>query len=466
MPKSVASYHSYAASRDGDDDHIGNVSGTRDRSPPSPIMTRRPTTQDSDVDLRSRLTPRLMIDDTSSLLGHPDARHSYRSVPASPRQLFKSQRGTTNGVRPSHSRHGSFAHRVARALGTEANEVQDNHTNKMTESFYLDDRVWYDQFTSTDWVQDSIADAFRLKKLRSNKTLKGRLQALFDAAEGWILVALIGCLTAGVAYIVDISEAAIFDWKEGYCTTKWYLSRRRCCDGATECTTWLPWSSRFTQESNENEMLDFAAFVIWMVLLALLACLVTLQTKTVISSAISLSTLDENLGADHSKHADVDDRGDRTDSPVRRFTRAAQRPPMIYYPAAGSGVAEVKVILSGFIIRGFLGLKTLVFKTVGLILSVASGLSIGKEGPFVHIASCIGNVTCRLFDKYSSNDAKRREILSASAASGVAVAFGSPIGGVLFSLEEVSYYFPPKTLFRTFFCCIVSLRSSPCPCLY
>lgn len=130
---------------------------------------------------------------------------------------------------------------------------------------------------------------------------------------------------------------------------------------------------------------------------------------------------------------------------------------MIYYPAAGSGVAEVKVILSGFIIRGFLGLKTLVLKTIGLVLSVASGLSLGKEGPLVHIASCIGNVTCRLFAKYSSNDAKRREILSASAASGVAVAFGSPIGGVLFSLEEVSYYFPPKTLFRTFFCCIVSM---------
>lgn len=44
--------------------------------------------------------------------------------------------------------------------------------------------------------------------------------------------------------------------------------------------------------------------------------------------------------------------------------------------------------------------------------------------------------------------AKRREILSAACAAGVAVAFGAPIGGVLFSLEEVSYFFPAKVMWR------------------
>ncbi len=36
------------------------------------------------------------------------------------------------------------------------------------------------------------------------------------------------------------------------------------------------------------------------------------------------------------------------------------------------------------------------------------------------------------------------------------MAFGAPIGGVLFSLEEASYYFPMKTMFRSFFCAMVS----------
>ncbi|KAG6891477.1 hypothetical protein C0992_006208 [Termitomyces sp. T32_za158] len=127
------------------------------------------------------------------------------------------------------------------------------------------------------------------------------------------------------------------------------------------------------------------------------------------------------------------------------------------------------ILSSGFVIHGYLGARVLFTKSVGLALSVASGLSLGKEGPFVHIASCIGNIVSRFFGKYENNEggyrldlldsspmlllAKRREVLSAACAAGVAVAFGAPIGGTLFSLEEVSYFFPPKvryTLVRAF----------------
>jgi chloride channel 3/4/5 len=123
-------------------------------------------------------------------------------------------------------------------------------------------------------------------------------------------------------------------------------------------------------------------------------------------------------------------------------------------------VLQLKTILSGFVIRGFLGKWTLLIKSIGIMLSVAAGLSLGKEGPMVHITICIGtcqpalctinyqsrpqfkhsnigNILSYLFPKYGRNEAKKREILSAAAASGVSVAFGAPIGGVLFSLEEV-----------------------------
>ena len=143
--------------------------------------------------------------------------------------------------------------------------------------------------------------------------------------------------------------------------------------------------------------------------------------------------------------------------------------------ACGSGIPEIKTILSGFIIRGYLGKWTLIIKSVGIMLSVSAGLSLGKEGPMVHIASCIGklhykllfklihneelilgNILSYMFPKYGRNEAKKREILSAAAAAGVSVAFGAPIGGVLFSLEEVSYYFPLKTLWRSFFCALIA----------
>lgn len=183
----------------------------------------------------------------------------------------------------------------------------------------------------------------------------------------------------------------------------------------------------------------------------MLSCLLTLTTKTVVPSTYHISTLDEDLGALPRLPAETDG----TVSP-RQSAQPELASPMVYYSAAGSGVAEVRVILSGFVLHGFLGVKTLVVKTLALILSVASGMSLGKEGPFVHIAACVGNIACRLFSKYDHNDGKRREVLSAAAAAGVAVAFGAPIGGVLFSLEEVAYFFPAKTLFRTFFCCITA----------
>lgn len=61
----------------------------------------------------------------------------------------------------------------------------------------------------------------------------------------------------------------------------------------------------------------------------------------------------------------------------------------------------------------------------------------------------------KLFPSINGNEARKREVLSAAAASGISAAFGSPIGGVLFSLEQLSYYFPDKTMWASFVCAMV-----------
>jgi chloride channel 3/4/5 len=89
-----------------------------------------------------------------------------------------------------------------------------------------DDRVWYDQFTSTDWVHDSIADAYRVKALRARTDIRGRIKAFFDGTQGWILSAIVGFIVATIAYCVDVSEAPVFDWKDGYCSLGFFMNEK------------------------------------------------------------------------------------------------------------------------------------------------------------------------------------------------------------------------------------------------
>eukprot|EP00929_Paragymnodinium_shiwhaense_P030646 TRINITY_DN17329_c0_g2_i1.p1 TRINITY_DN17329_c0_g2~~TRINITY_DN17329_c0_g2_i1.p1 ORF type:complete len:762 (-),score=183.28 TRINITY_DN17329_c0_g2_i1:358-2643(-) len=116
----------------------------------------------------------------------------------------------------------------------------------------------------------------------------------------------------------------------------------------------------------------------------------------------------------------------------------------------GSGIPEVKTILGGFTFPEALAGNTLVIKIIGLAMSVGAGLACGKEGPLVHIACCWSNFYAKFFKRYRENEAKQRDLLSAACAAGVAVAFGAPLGGVLFSYEEASTVFPIRVMLRAF----------------
>eukprot|EP00850_Spirogloea_muscicola_P003904 SM000016S01892 [mRNA] locus=s16:383439:390810:+ [translate_table: standard] len=54
------------------------------------------------------------------------------------------------------------------------------------------------------------------------------------------------------------------------------------------------------------------------------------------------------------------------------------------------------------------------------------------------------------------NDLDRREFISAGAAAGVSAAFGSPVGGVLFSMEEASSFWSRKVMWRSLLCASVA----------
>ncbi|XP_027358165.1 chloride channel protein CLC-a-like [Abrus precatorius] len=141
--------------------------------------------------------------------------------------------------------------------------------------------------------------------------------------------------------------------------------------------------------------------------------------------------------------------------------------------AAGPGIPEIKAYLNGVDTPNMYGATTLFVKIIGSIGAVAAGLDLGKEGPLVHIGSCIASLLGQggpdnhrikwMWLRYFNNDRDRRDLITCGASSGVCAAFRAPVGGVLFALEEVATWWRSALLWRTFFSTavvVVVLRAS------
>ncbi|WPK26912.1 hypothetical protein PUMCH_004280 [Australozyma saopauloensis] len=128
--------------------------------------------------------------------------------------------------------------------------------------------------------------------------------------------------------------------------------------------------------------------------------------------------------------------------------------------AKQSGIPEIKLIVAGlnYHTSTYLGTQALFVKAAGLVMVVASGLWLGKEGPLAHVAC---SILSALFDRIYGKDGSeglRRELLVAATATGIAVAFNSPIGGVLFVSELLQSYFSPmKIMWNSFVAATIAL---------
>ncbi|KAF2196161.1 hypothetical protein GQ43DRAFT_273664 [Delitschia confertaspora ATCC 74209] len=307
------------------------------------------------------------------------------------------------------------------------------------------ERLPYNDYTTIDWLHDLVKDSYRSRTLISHRNLCNRLLSKLEASSGWLAVILIGSLTACVAFIVDIGVATVSDWKIGYCTRNPLLSREACCRSKAPL---VPIQSEIGGESNggfrtwsDRYGSKFAVYVLFALAFGTISSSATMLTKRSLSAASPSPSSSKN-------HAN------NTLSPEE--TRQEEPLPSIagktMYMAAGSGIPEIKTILSGFVIPNFLSPTVLLVKAFGAVFAVSTGMWLGKEGPFVHISTCIGSIVGQWFPKYCDNGRKMRELLSAACAAGLSVAFGAPIGGVLFSYEEISTYFPRKVLWRAFLC--------------
>ncbi|XP_026777204.3 chloride channel K [Pangasianodon hypophthalmus] len=126
--------------------------------------------------------------------------------------------------------------------------------------------------------------------------------------------------------------------------------------------------------------------------------------------------------------------------------------------SAGSGLPEIRTILSGVQLPDYLSLSNLFAKLIGLIstLSAGSTVFLGKVGPFVHLSNMVGAYLYRLYASACGEKQRRTqgEMLVVASAVGVASCFGAPVSGVLFSIEVMGSHYSVRDYCPCFFAAV------------
>lgn len=115
----------------------------------------------------------------------------------------------------------------------------------------------------------------------------------------------------------------------------------------------------------------------------------------------------------------------------------------------------MNAIYAGVRIPGVLSLKTYVAKSLGIMAMLSTGMSVGKLGPFVHIAGCVAAMMP--YKQLKLNATLQHEFLFSAVAVGVIMTLATPIGGMLYAIEVSSLQCTVDNLWKAYVCMCVSI---------
>ncbi|KMQ64961.1 chloride channel protein [Chryseobacterium angstadtii] len=111
--------------------------------------------------------------------------------------------------------------------------------------------------------------------------------------------------------------------------------------------------------------------------------------------------------------------------------------------AKGSGIPQVMAAVElanpkeHTKIRSLLSLKIIVFKIISSVVLVIGGGAVGREGPTIQIAGSVFRKVNEYLPQWWPKISKKNMIMT-GAAAGLAAAFNTPLGGIVFAVEELS----------------------------
>jgi len=112
--------------------------------------------------------------------------------------------------------------------------------------------------------------------------------------------------------------------------------------------------------------------------------------------------------------------------------------------SSGSGIPQVKGELKGEINAKWV--QVIIAKFFGGILTIGSGLSLGREGPSIQLGAMAGKGFSRINNRLRTEE---KLLMTCGSGAGLAAAFGAPLAGVVFALEELHKNFSQEVLLST-----------------